>query len=175
MVCPRVMVPVQFPIANEEASKLPAIIPVALDSWLAALEKFGKFCGGGFTPSNAVQRFVPELKFPDPSVRGFRIARFSVSPVAAVPKTNAVVLDVGITLPALQETVGLMSQRCRLSALADEDRQNIKVPRAAALRSLRIRPTFMAHLFRDSPIGASLMPKSLTNPLRPLKLPKPLI
>jgi len=97
--CPRVFVPVQFPITRAEALKLPAVNPVAPCSWLTVLEKFGNTCVG-LTP-NTAHRFVPEAKFPDVFAKGFRIAKFNVVLLWTVPNANAAVLDVGITLPAL--------------------------------------------------------------------------
>lgn len=99
MACPIVFVPVQFPITRAEALKLPATKPVAPCSWLTVLEKFGNTCVG-LTP-NTAQRFDPEVKFPDPFANGLRITKLSVSLVCDVPKTNAAVVVVGITLPAL--------------------------------------------------------------------------
>jgi len=99
MACPTVLVPVQFPITRAEALKLPATKPVAPCSWLTVLENVGN-TWVGLTP-NIAHRFDPEVKFPDPFANGLRITKLSVSLVYDVPKTNAAVVNVGITLPAL--------------------------------------------------------------------------
>jgi hypothetical protein len=121
---------VHVPILRSETLKLIAAIPVAPDSWLIALFRFGN-SDPPVTPSTD-QRVVPLLfQLPVRSATGLRMAKNSESFVG-FPLRNAVVVLplIGIALLALQPV--LTSQRCILSALTALEKTlqsaNIKAP-----------------------------------------------
>jgi hypothetical protein len=121
---------VHVPILRSETLKLIAAIPVAPDSWLIALFRFGN-TDPPVTPSTD-QRVVPLLfQLPVRSAIGLRTAKNSES-LVGFPLRNAVVVLplIGITLLALQPV--LTSQRCILSALTAPEKTlqsaNIKAP-----------------------------------------------
>jgi hypothetical protein len=168
--CPTFTVPVQLPMLMAEAWKLPARKPVAPCSWLTVLEKFGNTCVG-LTP-NIAHRFVPELKFPEPFAKGFRMAMLRVLPGCDVPNTKAEVVNVGITLPALQVVYWLMSQRCRLSAFAAELANILNIATAMHIKLFFIMPcTFFLHVSTQlkgtRPHACNPRSKQDAKPIRP--------
>src|SRR5262249_4285050 len=81
--CPTLTMPIQAPTKKDVALKLPTVIPVTPNSWLAILAKLGKFWNA--VPSSTCQKLVLLLKFPPVPLCGVNTAMYNVSLEFEVP------------------------------------------------------------------------------------------